>query len=65
MRRNPTNRKYRPSLEQFESKQLLSGGLLSQGTQTLMKAAVPVTSQTQHVVGSPYGTGKGGVIITP
>ena len=65
MPRNSNSRKYRPCFDQFESKQLLSGGLLSQGAQTLVQAPAPVSSQAPHLVASPDGTGKGIVIITP
>ncbi len=64
MPRNTNTRKFRPSLDQFESKQLLSGGLLTQGAQTLMQAPVNGSAQVQHPVASPDGTGGGKVIIT-
>jgi hypothetical protein len=65
MPRNTNTRKFHPSLDQFESKQLLSGGLLTQGAQAIVQPPAPVSSHAQHLVASPDGTGKGIVIITP
>jgi hypothetical protein len=64
MPRNTNTRKFRPSLDQFESKQLLSGGLLTQGAQLALQAPATVSSQAQHPIASPDGTGTGGRIIT-
>jgi len=64
MPRNTNTRKYRPSFDQFESKQLLSAGLLTQPMHVVLQAPAPASSQAQHHVASPDGTGKGIVIIT-
>jgi hypothetical protein len=67
MPRTSINRKYRPCFENFESKQLLSTGVLTHGAQALVQvqATVPVSSQAEVLHASPDGTGKGIVIITP
>jgi hypothetical protein len=65
MPRNSINRKYRPCVDGLESKQLLSGGLVTQGAQAIVQPPDPVPSHAQHLVASPDGTGKGIVIITP
>jgi hypothetical protein len=63
--RTVRKRKYRPGLETLESKQLLSGGLTTYGSQVL----VPPTPQAPSHVGNPpicpCGIGKGIRIITP
>jgi hypothetical protein len=64
MRRNSSNRKYRPCFEGLESKQLLSAGLLGHGAQAIVPAPAPVSSQAEHQGVTPDGTGKGIVIIT-
>ena len=58
MPRNSINRKYRPSFEGLESKQLLSAGLLGHGAQAIVQAPAPVSSQVQHQGVMPDGTGK-------
>ena len=62
--RNSIKRKYRPSIEALECKQLLSAGLLTHGPQALVQAIAPATSQVHHHDASPDGTGKGIFIIT-
>jgi hypothetical protein len=64
MPRTTTNRKFRPCVDQFESKQLLSGGLVTQGAQVVVQAPATVSTQAQHPIASPDGTGTGGRIIT-
>jgi hypothetical protein len=65
MPRNSSSRNYRPCFENFESKQLLSAGVLSHGAQVLVQASAPVSAQAEVQVASPDGTGKGIVITTP
>jgi hypothetical protein len=62
--RNSIERKYRPCFDALESKQLLSGGLLTPATKALVQATAPVTSPAELRLASPDGTGKGIVIIT-
>jgi hypothetical protein len=62
--RNSIKRKYRPSIEALECKQLLSAGLLTKGAQALVQATSPVSSHVQLPVVTPDGTGKGIFIIT-
>jgi hypothetical protein len=64
MSRNSTKRNHRLCFESLESKQLLSGGLLTQGPQAIVQATVPVSSQVEHQGARPDGTGNGVVIIT-
>jgi hypothetical protein len=62
--RNSIKRKYRPSIEALECKQLLSAGLLTKGAQALVQAAAPAASEIQLQGVIPDGTGKGIFIIT-
>jgi hypothetical protein len=62
--RNSIKRKYRPSIEALECKQLLSAGLLTKGAQALVQATAPAASHVQLPVVTPDGTGKGIFIIT-
>ena len=64
MPRNTIKRDYRPRFESLESKQLLSGGLVTHGAQAVVLATVPVPSQVEHQGAHPDGTGHGIVIIT-
>jgi hypothetical protein len=57
--RRSTQRKYRPGLEPLESKQLLSGGPTTYGSQVLVPPTSPVSSQVEHPPFCPRGTGKG------
>ena len=64
MPRNSINRKYRPCFENLETKQLLSGGLLTHGAQALVQTTAPVSSPAEQQGVRPNGTGKSIVIIT-
>jgi hypothetical protein len=57
-------RKYRPSLECLERKQLLSAGLPSYGSPMFVQTTVSQSSHTERPAICPCGTGKGIVIIT-
>jgi hypothetical protein len=62
--RNTIKRIYRPRFESLESKQLLSGGLLTHGAQAVVHATAPVSSHVEFQKALPDGTGNGVVIIT-
>jgi hypothetical protein len=64
MPRKTTKRNYHPRFESLENKQLLSGGLLTQEPQAVAQATVSLSSQVEHRVARPDGTGHGIVIIT-
>ncbi len=57
--RSDSKRKYRPTLEALERKQLLSAGLPTLGSMGLAPPAVSVSTHTGHVPICPCGTGKG------
>jgi hypothetical protein len=63
--RRSIKRKYRPSIESLERKQLLSAGTPTLGS---VAFATPTTSESSHaefVTICPCGTGKGIRIVTP
>jgi hypothetical protein len=64
MPRNSINREHRPCFENLESKQLLSGGLVTGGAHVLVPVPAPVSSHVENQGVSPDGTGKTIVIIT-
>jgi hypothetical protein len=64
MPRNTTKRDYRPRFESLETKQLLSGGLLTHGAQPVVQVTVPVSSHVETHKVLADGTGNGVVIIT-
>jgi hypothetical protein len=64
MTRRFTMRKYRPTFEALEPKQLQSAGLSTYGATAIARPADPAPPRGASVQTLELGTGKGGVIIT-
>jgi hypothetical protein len=59
MPRRSTTRKYRPSLESLETKQLLSAIPTAHGAEAIMQVTRPVAPHAELQRIEPCGTGKG------